>query len=268
MAIVIPFRNRVELLRRCIESIHARSRYPRCEILAVDNGSDEPEMLDYLRELERSGRARVLRWPERFNFAAINNFAAAHTEAELLLLLNNDTEVVSDDFIEALVEHAVEPDVGMVGARLLYPDGRLQHAGVVVGLKGLAGHPFDGWPDGGDGASEVRAAREVSAVTAACAMIRRRLYLEIGGMDATRFAVSFNDVDLCLRLRAAGYRNIYTPHCLITHHTSASRGSASNLAEDEQLRARWGRELDGDPYYNRNLSLRVAYRPRFCDRIW
>jgi GT2 family glycosyltransferase len=190
------------------------------------------------------------------------------------VLLNNDTEVVSRDWIEALLEHAERPEVGIVGARLLYPDGRLQHAGVVLGLRGLAGHPFDGTAAGGvealDAAGtggEVLATREVSAVTAACAMIRRSLYLEIGGLDAARFAIAFNDVDLCLRLRAAGLQVIYTPHALLYHHTSASRGRASNLDEDEHLTGRWGALLRSDPFYNANLSLRDAYRPRFCERI-
>jgi GT2 family glycosyltransferase len=274
VTIVIPFRNRWELLERCVDSIRQRSTYERYEILAVDNNSDEPLTLDYAHRLARSGAARVVRYPERFNFAAINNFAAAETDAEMLLLLNNDTEVLTREWMEAMIEHAARPEVGIVGARLLYPDGRLQHAGVVLGLRGLAGHPFDGWPDAGQDAldasghgGEVHVIRNVSAVTAACAMIRRSLYREIGGMDAARFAVSFNDVDLCLRLREAGYLVIYTPHAELLHYTSASRALESNLTEDENLRARWGRKLDEDPYYSPNLSLRVAYRPRYLERI-
>ncbi len=274
VAIVVPFRNRVELLERCIASVRERSSYRNYHILAVDNGSDDPATLAYLRTLAGDPAIRVLHYPERFNFAAINNFAAEQTEAELLLLLNNDTEVLNRDWIEALLEHAQRPEVGIAGARLFYPDGSLQHAGVVVGLAGLAGHPFDGWPDGGAGAStaagyggEVLAVRNVSAVTAACAMIRRALYREVGGMDAARFCISFNDVDLCLRLRAAGYLVVYTPHAELIHHTSASRGRSSNLVEDEFLRERWAAQLDADPYYNPNLSLQVAYRPRFCERI-
>jgi GT2 family glycosyltransferase len=274
VAIIVPFRNRVDLLERCVESVRTRSTWDRWELLAVDNGSDDPATLRYLEELVKLPQVRLLRYPERFNFAAINNFAAAHTDAEMLLLLNNDTEVLTRDWIEALLEHALRPEVGIVGARLLYPDGSLQHAGVVLGIGGLAGHPFDGWPDGGAGAAEapghggeVLAVREVSAVTAACAMIRRELYLEVGGMDAERFAVSFNDVDLCLRLRAAGYRIIYTPHAELIHHTSQTRTRESNLAEDEALRQRWGARLDDDPFYSPHLSRRVAYRPRFCERI-
>jgi GT2 family glycosyltransferase len=274
VAIVVPFRNRADLLERCVGSILSRSTYDRYQILAIDNNSDDPRTLALCERLEREGRARVLRYRQPFNFAALNNWAAAQTDAEQLLLLNNDTEVIARDWIEALLEQAERPEVGIVGARLLYPDGRLQHAGVVTGLRGLAGHPFDGWVAGGAGAleaagtgGEVLATREVSAVTAACSMIRRSLYLEIGGMDANRFAVSFNDVDLCLRLRAAGYRVLYTPHCLLYHYTSASRGTVSNLDEDEHLTARWGAQLCDDPFYNRNLSLRQAYLPRFCERL-
>jgi GT2 family glycosyltransferase len=274
VAVVIPFRNRPELLERCVGSIHARTTYDNFEVLAVDNRSDDRRTLELCRRYQQSGQARVLRWDQAFNFAAINNWAATQTDAEYLVLLNNDTEVIARDWIEALLEHALRPEVGIVGARLLYPDGRLQHAGVVLGLRGLAGHPFDGWPDGGVGAldadgtgGEVLAAREVSAVTAACAMVRRALFLELQGMDTERFAVNFNDVDLCLRLRAAGYAVMYTPHSLLYHHTSASRGVVSNLDEDTQLTRRWGPQLLADPYYNQNLSLREAYRPRFMERF-
>lgn len=274
VAIVIPFRNRLDLLERCLRSIRERSSYPRYQIVLVDNASDDRAMLAFLEVQAREPDVRLLRYPHRFNFAAINNWAVEQVDAEQVLLLNNDTEVASADWIEALLEHAQRPEVGIVGARLLYPDGRLQHAGVVLGLRGLAGHPFDGWPDGGvevadavGHGGEVMAVRNVSAVTAACAMIRRPLWLEVGGMDAERFAVSFNDVDLCLKLRARGLQVVYTPHCRVIHHTSASRELRSNLAEDELLRARWAHILDDDPYYNPNLSLRTAYRPRFCEKI-
>lgn len=274
VSIIIPFRDRPELLARCVGSIHARSTYDNFEVLAVDNNSSDPRTHELCKRFAETGHARVLRWEQPFNFAALNNWAAAQTDAEYLILLNNDTEVIARDWIEALLEHAMRPEVGIVGARLLYPNGRLQHAGVVLGLRGLAGHPFDGWPDGGIGAAdadgtggEVAAAREVSAVTAACAMIRRELYQSLEGMDANRFAVSFNDVDLCLRLRGAGFNVIYTPHSLLYHHTSASRGVASNLDEDEHLTRRWGPVLSNDPYYNPNLSLRQAYRPRFMERF-
>jgi GT2 family glycosyltransferase len=274
VSVVVPFKNRPELLERCIGSIHARTTYDNFEVLAVDNSSDEPRTLELCRRYARTGHARVIVYDQPFNFAALNNWAATQTDAEYLILLNNDTEVIARDWIEALLEHAMRPEVGIVGARLLYPDGRLQHAGVVLGLRGLAGHPFDGWPDGGSGAldadgtgGEVLAAREVSAVTAACAIIRRDLYLQLEGMDASRFAVSFNDVDLCLRVRAAGRTVIYTPHSLLYHHTSATRGVASNLDEDQHLTRRWGAQLITDPYYNPNLSLREAYRPRFMERI-
>lgn len=274
VAIVIPFKNRVDLLSRCVASIRERSSYDRYEIVAIDNGSDDPATLQYRDELERAHAARFLDYREPFNFAAINNLAARTLDAELLLLLNNDTEIQTPDFIEALVEHAQRPEVGMVGARLTYPDGRLQHAGVVLGFGGLAGHPFDGWPDGGTDAlravghgGEVRCVRNVSVVTAACAMIRRELYLEMGGMDAVQFPVAFNDVDLCLKLRARGLLVIYTPHCHVVHHTSATRDTAPNLTVDEHLRNRWAAALAADPYYNQNLSLTALYRPRYCERI-
>jgi GT2 family glycosyltransferase len=275
VAIVIPFRNRRDLLERCIRSIRDRSTYDRYEILAVDNRSDDPSTLAYLDELARAPRTRVLHYPAPFNFAAINNFAACETDAEQLVLLNNDTEVKSRDWIEALLEQAERPEVGIVGARLLYPDGSLQHAGIVLGIGGLAAHPFDGWPHAGRDASqafgtgaEVDTVREVSAVTAACVMIRRERYQTEGGMDAEQFAVSFNDVDLCLRLRQRGWSVIYSPHCELVHYTSATRKTVSNLDEDDRLQARWGQVLRSDPYYNPHLSLRTAYRPRFAERVF
>jgi GT2 family glycosyltransferase len=273
VAIVVPFRDRVDLLRRCVESVRARSSYDRFELVLVDNQSTDAATLEYCATLERHGQARVVRYPHAFNFAAINNFGVQHTDAEQVILLNNDTEVITPDWIEALLEHAQRPEVGMVGARLLYPDGTLQHAGVVVGLGGLAGHPFDGTDADGAAAAdacghggEVMTVRNVSAVTAACAMIRRPLYLEVGGMDEHAFPVAYNDVDLCLRLRDRGLQIVYTPLCTLIHHTSATRDAARHhVHEDESLRARWGELLKRDPYYNPNLSLREAYRPRFAE---
>ena len=275
VSIVIPTRDGLDLLRTCISTVRQRTLYADYEILVVDNDSAEPETLEYLADLETLGQARVLRYPKRFNFSAINNFAVEHATGSVVVLLNNDIEVISPDWLREMVSVAVQPEVGAVGALLLYPDGRIQHAGVVVGMGGVAGHAYKREPGGSWGHSrQLTVRREVSAVTAACLAVERAKYERVGGLDAEHLRVAFNDVDFCLKLRDAGLRNIWTPHAVLRHHESVSRGSderperrAEFQAEVEYMKEKWKRILGHDPFFNPNWSFgyeipQFAFPPR------
>jgi GT2 family glycosyltransferase len=264
VSIVVPTRNGLELLRQCIHSLLARTSYAPFEILIVDNGSDDPATLQYLRDATADTRVRVQRDDRPFNFAALNNAALPHCRGELLALVNNDIEVIDGAWLTEMVGHACRPDVGAVGARLWYGNGSLQHAGVLLGLGGGAGHLHAHLrPEQPGYAGRAHLTQEFSAVTAACMVLRRSVYEQVGGMDEQQLAVDFNDIDFCLKIRQAGYRVIWTPHAQLVHHESASRGanrSAEQLAryarERQCLRERWSRWLDNDPAYNPNASLK------------
>ncbi|SDW34881.1 glycosyltransferase family 2 protein [Lysobacter enzymogenes] len=273
-SLIVPTRDRVGLLRTCVESVLQRTAYRPLELLVVDNGSSEPETLRYLDELRQREHVRVLTWPHPFNFSAIVNFAAAQARGEVLCLLNNDTEVIASDWLDELVSHAVREDVGAVGGMLYYPNDTIQHAGVILGIGGVAGHAHGHLRRASNGyLGRAGVVQNLSAVTGACLALRRTLFAEIGGMDET-LAVAFNDVDLCLRLHARGYRNVWTPHAELYHHESASRGPEDTpekrerfLAESAAMQRRWGDLLANDPAYNPNLSLEslhfdLAFPPR------
>jgi glycosyltransferase involved in cell wall biosynthesis len=252
VSIIIPTRDGGRRLRRCIAGIEAQQSYLNYEIIIVDNGSRHAATLDYLRRAPH----RVIRHDAPFNFSQLNNIAACQTAGEYLLFLNDDTEAANDDWLAALVEHAQRAEVGAVGGKLLYADGRIQHAGIVLGLKGAAGHALRG-EDGFSGAGYLNYAnltRNYNAVTAACLMMRRDCFDEIGGFDEVNFPVGFSDVDLCLRLRQRGYLIVFTPQALLYHHESATRSLARQPQADARLRARWHDELICDAYYNPNLS--------------
>lgn len=269
VSIIIPTRNRLDLLRTCVESIFERTAYPDFEVLIVDNGSDEPATLAYLRELADTGRARILRDDGPFNYSALNNRAAHAAHGVVLALLNNDIEPINADWLNEMVSLALRPNTGAVGALLLYPNDRIQHAGVVLGITGnpaepgVAGHAFLGKTCDDDGYfNRLRLTQNYSAVTAACLVVRRELFLEIGGFDEQNLPVAFNDVDLCLRLNEAGYRTTWTPAARLYHHESASRGgedtpekSRRAKAEIAYMRRKWGPLLDNDPAYSPHLSL-------------
>jgi GT2 family glycosyltransferase len=265
VSMIIPTRNEVELIRRCVESIGEKTEYRDFEILIVDNGSDDPETIQYLRGLEAAGAVRLLSYPHPFNFSAINNFAVRHVRGELLAFLNNDLEVIDSGWLGEMVSHAVRPEIGAVGACLWYPDDRLQHGGVVLGLGGVAGHAMKMLPRGAKGYN-ARAVlvQNYSAVTAACMLVRRRVFDEIGGFDADNLPIAFNDVDLCLRIREKGYRNLWTPYAQLYHHESASRGPEDTPEKQARfgkeiayMRHRWGQLLHHDPAYNPNLTDRT-----------
>ncbi len=251
VSIIIPTRDGVEVLERCIRSIESKTDYLHYEILIVDNGSSKPETLTYFSSL----RHRVLRLDEPFNYSRLNNFGAQHAKGEFLLLLNNDTEVISPEWMRAMLELCHLPGVGLVGAKLHYPDGRIQHAGVVLGIKGVAGHSHKYFPGRSRGYFDALACiRNYSAVTAACMMVRRDVFQAVGGFDE-QLRVAFNDVDFCLRVREKGYRIAWTPYAELYHYESATRGFDLDPREIEFMKRRWKDILLNDPYYNRNLTL-------------
>src|SRR5690606_18062096 len=222
----------------------------------------DPDALAYLAELDRHERIRVLRYDAPFNYSAINNFAVRESDGDIVALVNNDIEVISPDWLEEMVSHALRPDVGAVGAMLYYPNDTIQHAGVVLGVHGVAAHLYAGMPRGYPGhGGRARVAQSLSAVTGACLVVRRDAYEQVGGLDES-LQVAFNDIDFCLRLGAAGYRNVWTPFAELYHHESASRGSEDTeekkrrfAQEVDSMLQRWGARLQFDPAYNVNLSL-------------
>lgn len=262
VSILIPTRDRLDLLRDCIASIEERTDYDDWEILILDNGSCEQETRDYLARSPH----RVLEVPGEFNFSRIVNRGVEASEAEFVVLLNNDTIIVSRDWLREMVGSCRIPGVGAVGAKLLYPDGRIQHAGVTLGVHGLTAHAFEGRPDRFSGFEEgfyAHVPRNVSAVTAACLLTRRTTFLDVGGFDDEALAVAWNDVDFCLRLRARGERIVMNPLAELIHLTSASRGEAKNAREVRVMFERWSDVIERDPYYNPNLSrLENDFRPR------
>ncbi len=263
VSIVVPTRNGLDLLRRCITTTLQITDYPSFDMVIVDNGSDDPACLRYLQTVTQDPRVTVRRDDGPFNYAALNNAAVAACSGSVVVLLNNDIEVVQPGWLREMVSLALLPQTGAVGAKLLYGDGTVQHVGVVLGIGGEAGHVMKRLAAAAPGylgcAQRLMA---VSAVTGACLAVRRDLYLAVGGLDAERFAVAFNDIDFCLRLQARGLRNLFTPHALLLHHESATRGSDAAPAKQQRLRAeqaalqaRWGPLLQRDPAYNPNLSL-------------
>jgi GT2 family glycosyltransferase len=257
VSVIVPTRDRVELLRVAVSSVVERSGWRNVELLVVDNGSTDPETLRFLEGIATPHR--VLRRPGPFDWAALNNDAAREARGEYLLFLNNDIEAIEPGWVEALLEHAQRPGVGAVGAKLLYPDGTVQHAGIALGMEGFAGHPFRGarGDDPGPGGL-LSVARECSAVTGACLMMGRELFESLGGFDP-ELRIAFNDVDLCLRARERGHRTVWTPHARLVHHESASRSAEHPRVEYRRVRRRWGAlALAGDPHFSPNLDPEAA----------
>ena len=212
-------KDRVDLSRKCIESILNLSSHTNFEIIVVDNNSSEPDTSAYLHEIDLDPRVRVLKYPGPFNYSAINNFAEVEARGEVLGLVNNDIEVISPGWLEELCGHALRPDIGCVGAMLYYPDNRIQHAGVVLGIRGATGHEHRFCARGSGGYFDpLRVVREVSAVTGACLFVRRETYRAVGELDAEAFPVTYNDVDFCMKVRGLGFRNLWTPFAELYHH--------------------------------------------------
>jgi O-antigen biosynthesis protein len=255
VSIVIPFRDQPRFLRTCVDSIRATTAREQVELVLVDNGTTDPETCTLVERLAGEPDVRVLRDDRPFNWAELSNAGAGVAEGTVLLFLNNDIEARRPGWLGALCAQALRPDVAAVGARLLFPDGRLQHCGIVVGLGGAAGHPLIGLPSDAPGYLNMAVAtRECSAVTGACLATRRDVFEELGGFDET-LGVDLNDVDYCLRAGSRGYRTLYEPGAELVHYESPSRGTAGGVGDIVRFVERWrGYITEGDPFFNPHLT--------------
>ena len=262
VSLIVPTRDHADLLKMAVGSIRGKTSYRPYEIIVVDNGSREDDTQKLFESWAADPAIRILRHQGPFNYAALNNRAAAAARGSILGLVNNDVEVRDGSWLDEMVSLALGPGIGCVGAKLFYPDGRLQHGGVVTGVGGAAGHRHKRAARTDPGVLDsLVTVNEVSAVTAACLLVRTDIYHEVGGLDETAFAVAYNDVDFCLKVAAAGYRNLWTPFAELNHHESVSRGRdlSPRMAErfnreNLDLRLRWGDRLLHDPYYSPNLT--------------
>lgn len=267
VSIIVPTKDQLPMLLRCITSLLEKTRYPNFEVLIVDNNSETPEAREWLDGVDKmkSDKVRVLRYPHPFNYSAVNNMAAREARGDYLLLINNDTAILREDWLDALMNHGQRPEVGVVGAKLLYPNGKIQHAGVILGLRGPADHPFIG-REGDDAGymQRMQVDQNLSAVTAACLLIRKSIYDQVGGLDES-FKVSYNDVDLCLKVRESGYLIVWTPHSVVMHVGNVSQNNVDPakveakrhrfMAEQDAIYEKWLPQIARDPAYNSNLSL-------------
>ena len=265
ISIIIPNKDHTDDLKRCMDSIDSKSTYQNYEYIIVENNSTEEKTFRFYKDLEENHpKARVVYWDREFNYSAINNYGASFAKGEYLLLLNNDTEIINDDCLEELLGYCMRGDVGAVGARMYYEDDTIQHAGVVIGFGGIAGHCFVLQPRGTTGyCHRIICAQDYSAVTAACMMVKKSAFDQVGGLTE-ELAVAFNDIDFCMKLRAVGYLIVYNPYAELYHYESKSRG----LEDTPEKVARFNKEIatfekrwpdimrDGDPYYNPNLTLK------------
>lgn len=264
--IIIPTRNGFDVLSRCLETLFELTHYPKLLVTVVDNGSDDSRVIGLLEKYKNESRINLHRYEGEFNFSAINNFAVEKSDAEYILFLNNDIEIMRSDWLDEMLRQACRSEVGAVGAMLWYPEMKMQHAGVVIGAGGVAGHAHHKLPAGHPGYfGRAALALEVSAVTAACLLMRRTVFEEAGGFDEVSLAVAFNDVDLCLKVRGLGYKVIFTPRAELIHNESATRGN--DLAPEHRdrferecavMRRRWSAVINNDPSYNPNLELMTS----------
>jgi GT2 family glycosyltransferase len=257
VSVVIPTRDRVDLLEQCVDRVRDTTTDTPIEFVIVDNDSRDPATLDYLARQSGLDDVRVVRYPHRFNFARQMNFAALTATGEVLLLLNNDVRPITAHWLDAMLEHALRPEVGAVGARLVWPDGRAQHEGIVLNAGGVALNL-----DSGPYAAYGRCIRNTSAVTAACLMTRASVFAAVGGMD-DRLRVAYNDVDLCLRIGERGWRIVYTPYAELEHAESSTRGTLHPEIDEAFFQQRWGPPYTAlDPFYTPNLELLQPWSPR------
>jgi glycosyltransferase involved in cell wall biosynthesis len=279
VSLIIPTRDQSGFLRRCLDSIFGITAYRNFEVIIVDNGSREAETAAYLTEIESKGQARVLRVDAPFNYSRLNNLAVSQARGEYLGLLNNDLEATHPEWLSEMLSHASRPEIGAVGACLRYPDGRIQHGGVILGQKGIGAHAHAGLIDEDGYFSRPHLVQDFSAVTAACLLTRKETYVRVGGLDEIHLMVAFNDVDFCLRVQELGLRILWTPFAELRHYESTSRGPEDTLLKQQRFAAevqymtdKWGDKLRNDPFYNPNLALdkqlfSLAFPPRL-EKPW
>ena len=275
-SIIIPTKNNFELVKTCIESIFAKTPRELFEIILIDNQTSDHKSLNYYRTLTTIDNCSILNYDNKFNYSAINNFGAKHAKNEILVFLNDDTEIISVNWLQELMSQTSRPEIGAVGAKLFYPDGTIQHAGILLGFCTIAGEIMKGLP--GDHPGQMQRANlvhNVSAITGACLAVEKNKFFQINGFDSINLEVAFNDVDFCLRLMEQGYKNLFTPEATLYHHESKSRGQEDTPDKKQRFEReinymleRWSKSLLSDPNYNPNLSLdwqeqfHLAFPPR------
>jgi O-antigen biosynthesis protein len=262
VTILIPTRDALDITQNCVNSVLEKTQYANYDIIILDNQSELPETLAWFDQISQHPRIKVLRYDRPFNYSAINNFGAKAADGELLCLLNNDTEVINPQWLAEMVQHAIRPEIGCVGAKLFYPDDTIQHAGVVLGLWGLAGHSHKNYDKNSRGYQHrLLSVQNMSAVTAACLLIRKNLYFQVGGLEEEHLTVAFNDVDLCLKVLQCGLRNLWTPYAQLYHYESKTRGKedtpekkAREQSEITYMQQKWSDIIANDPCYSPNLT--------------
>ncbi len=264
VSLLVPTRDGVELLESCVRSIIDKTTYINFEIIVIDNGSVKPETLSFFETITKEySRVKVIRFDQPFNYSAINNYGVEKAKGEIIGLINNDIEVISPEWLEEMLSHALRPEIGCVGAKLYYQDDTIQHAGVILGLGGVAGHSHKYFPGKHPGYfHRLNIVHNISAVTAACLVVRKSLYEQVGGLEEDNLQIAFNDVDFCLKVRSAGYRNLWTPYAELYHYESKSRGEEDTPEKRKRfnseisfMKKKWGDLLMIDPYYSPNLTL-------------
>jgi GT2 family glycosyltransferase len=264
VSLVIPTKDKLEYLESCINSILQKTTYPNYEIIIVDNQSADKSTQEYFKRIQKQDRrVSVLSYSHPFNFSAINNHAVYAARGDLIGLLNNDIEVISPDWLTEMASHALRPEIGCVGAKLYYTDETIQHAGVILGIGGVAGHSHKYFQRSAQGYFQrLTVIQNFSAVTAACLLVRKKVYMEVGGFEEDSLKVAFNDIDFCLKVKSVGYRNLWTPYAELYHHESISRGLDESPEKIKRFKSeiafmknKWGQILERDKYYNPNLTL-------------
>lgn len=263
VSIIIPTKNAWELVKQCLDSLYELTAYEHFEVLLVDNQSDDMRSLNYFNELIKEDKIRLLRYNDVFNYSAINNYAVTQAKGEIIVLMNNDIEILTPNWLTEMVSHCLRDDIGCVGAKLYYPNNTIQHAGVVLGIGGVAGHSHKYFPKNHPGYfKRLSIIQNYSAVTAACLAVKKSIFDEVGGLNEKNLAIAFNDVDFCLRVQELGYRNLWTPYAEMIHHESVSRGGedtpekqARFANEVDYMKQAWGEQLMIDPCYSSWLSL-------------
>ena len=263
VSLIIPTRDGYEILKQCIDGIFDKTSYKNYEILVLNNQTTCPKTLDYFEQVSGKDNVRVIDYDREFNYSAINNFGVSKARGSIIGLINNDIEVINPDWLDEMVRQVSRPDIGCVGAKLYYPDDRIQHAGVILGIGGVAGHAHKYFSDQNPGYfSRLRLVQNFSAVTAAALLVRKSVFEEVHGLEEQHLKVAFNDIDFCLKVRENGYRNLWTPHAKLYHHESVSRGQEDSpekkarfKKEVEYMKVKWGNKLNTDPFYSPNLTL-------------